>query len=389
MAYAALAEYLEQLASCGQLVRVAAEVDPAGEIAEITRRVARRGGPALLFERVRGQSMAVATNVLGTEARVCQALDVESLDAIIPRIEALIREHTPQNWFERLKTSDDAAGVNKFRPKSVKAGPCQQVVRLGRDVDLGLLPLVKQSPGDARTALLGGQLITQALGSEQRSASRGTLLALEPNRMAVVALQGGAPAQHWAEYRRAAQRMPLAVVVGGDPACVVAANLELPPGIDCDQLAGLLRGRAVDLVKCRTHGIDVPADAELIIEGYLDPETPDVAVASDNMLGGQSTGSGVARGGRHASIASDPVDVDRHGRTRRARGAIESARTGAVARAAHDRAGRGRPASARARRAAQLRVRFRNAKLSASSQANRQRPVGQRAAAIHQVSGIG
>ncbi len=286
MAYAALAEYLEELAGCGQLVRIACEVDPAGEIAEITRRVARRGGPALLFERIRGQSMAVATNVLGTEAQVCHALDVESPDAIIGRIEALIREHTPQNWFERLKTSDDAAGVNKFRPKSVKAGPCQQVVRLGRDVDLGLLPLVKQSPGDAHAALLGGQLIAQALGSEQRSVNCCNLFALEPNRMAVVATQGGALAQHWADYRHADERMPLAIVVGGDPACVVAANLELPPGIDCDHLAGLLRGRAVDLVKCRTHAIDVPADAELIIEGYLDPEAPDAAVPCDSTFGG-------------------------------------------------------------------------------------------------------
>jgi 4-hydroxy-3-polyprenylbenzoate decarboxylase len=149
-----------------------------------------------------------------------------------------------------------------------------------------VLPLVKQSPGDAHAALLGGQWITQARGGEQRSVSCGTLLAVEPNRLAVVALQRGALMHHWTEHRQVGQRMPVAVVVSGDPAGVIAANLEVPPGIDNDHLAGLLRGRAVDLVKCRTHALDVPADAELIIEGYLDPETPDVAVASGGTLRG-------------------------------------------------------------------------------------------------------
>ncbi len=257
------------------------------EIAEITRRIAATSGPALLFERVRGQSVAVATSVLGTEARVCRALDVESLDGIIPRIESLVREHTPQNWFERLKTSDDAAGVNKFRPKPVKVGPCQQVVRLGRDVDLGAFPLVKQWPGESGPALTGGLLVSQAPGAEYRCVTACPLVALDHQRLALVDVRGGAATHHWTAFRQAEQRMAVAVVLGGDPAGSIAASLELPPGIDSDHLTGLLRGRAVEVVKCRTHGLEVPAEAELVVEGYLDPETPDVRVCLGGTLGRQ------------------------------------------------------------------------------------------------------
>jgi 4-hydroxy-3-polyprenylbenzoate decarboxylase len=285
MGYAALAEFLEELSGCGQLTHITAEVDPELEIAEITRRVAARGGPALLFERIRGQSMSVATNVLGSEARVCRALDIESLDGIIPRIESLVREHTPQNWFERLKTNDDASGVNKFRPKSVKVGPCQQVVRLGRDVDLGGLPLVKQWPGESGPMLSGGLLVSQAPGADHRSVTACPLVALDHQRLAVVNVQGGAATHHWAAYRQAGQRMAVAAVLGGDPAGSIAAHLELPPSIDADHLRGLLRGRAVDVVKCRTHGLEVPAEAELVVEGYLDPETPEAGVCVGGALG--------------------------------------------------------------------------------------------------------
>src|SRR5438128_51906 len=119
MSFQCLADFLEDLAHSGQLARISAEVDPALEIAEITRRVARQVGPALLFDRVRSQPMAVITNLLGSEARVCRALDVASLDEISTRIESLIEENTPQNWFDRLKISGDEVGAGKFRPRSI------------------------------------------------------------------------------------------------------------------------------------------------------------------------------------------------------------------------------------------------------------------------------
>jgi 4-hydroxy-3-polyprenylbenzoate decarboxylase len=279
MSASPLADFLEQLAGCGQLARVGVEVDPAAEIGEITRRVAGDGGPAVLFERVRGSSAAVVTNLLGSEARVCCALDLGSLDEIPTRIESLISRSTPQNWFERLKAGSDDSGANKFRPKGVKTGPCQQVVRLGRDVDLGALPLVGQG-GTANQALVGGSLLSVARGGELRAIAPSTMVAIDPNRLAIVAIERGPFERRWAEYRQAGERMPVAVVLGGDPAATIAAQLELPGDVDFYHLVGLLRGRPVELVACRTHALAVPADAELVLEGYLDPESPTVEVGS-------------------------------------------------------------------------------------------------------------
>ncbi|HEV3138128.1 MAG TPA: hypothetical protein VGZ26_09490 [Pirellulales bacterium] len=121
MSYSSLADFLEELAGRGQLARISAEVDPVLEIAEITRRVALAGGPALLFDRVRGQTMAVVTNLLGSEGRVCHALGIESLDEISGRTETLIEKNTPQNWFDRLKTTPEDSGANKFPPRPSRA----------------------------------------------------------------------------------------------------------------------------------------------------------------------------------------------------------------------------------------------------------------------------
>ena len=278
MPYSSLADFLEELAQHGELARVSAEVDPQLEIAEITRRVARNNGPALLFDRVRGQTMAVVTNLLGSELRVCRALGVETLDAIASRTEALVEQHTPQNWFDRLRMSGDESGVDKFRAKTVKAGPCQQVVRLGRDINLSGLPLVKQWSRESGGAITCGQLVAQLRGSEERGVTLCPLIALDENRLAAIDDGRSGFARHWDSHVAAGEKMPAAVVLGGDPAGTIAASIELPDAIDAYHMTGLLRGRAVDVVKCRTHGLVVPAEADLIIEGYFDPETPPAAV---------------------------------------------------------------------------------------------------------------
>ena len=279
MPYSSLADFLEELAAAGELARVAAEVDPVLELAEITRRVAAERGPALLFERMRGQSLAVVANLLGTESRVCRALAIDSLDDIATRIETLVEQHTPQNWFDRLKTSADEAGANKFRAKTVKSGPCQQVVRLGRDVDLAGFPLVKQWPDESGPAITAGLLVTAADAAERPSFSVCPLQQVDQNRLAVADDGHSAFARHWNQARAAGEKMMAAVVLGGDPAALVAASLEsADDAIDAYHLLGLARGKPLDLVKCRTHTLEVPADADLVIEGYLDPESPPLAI---------------------------------------------------------------------------------------------------------------
>jgi 4-hydroxy-3-polyprenylbenzoate decarboxylase len=280
MPYSSLADFLEELSARGELARVGAEVDAELEIAEVTRRVAQQGGPALLFDRVRGQTAAVVTNLMGTPCRVCRALGIESLEAIAERTESLIEKNTPHNWFDRLKTSADEAGANKFRPKSVKSGPCQQVVRLGRDVLLASFPLTKQWPAESGPSITAGQLITQERGGEARSVTICPLVAIDENRLAIADDGHGEFARHWSTYRAAGEKMPAAVVLGGDPAGLVAGHIDVAAGSDIYHMAGLLRGKAVELVKCRTHALEVPVEADFIFEGYLDPETAPVSIES-------------------------------------------------------------------------------------------------------------
>ncbi|MBI3836776.1 MAG: UbiD family decarboxylase [Planctomycetia bacterium] len=284
MSYNSLADFLEELAGRDELVRISAEVDPLLEIAEITRRVAKAGGPALLFDRVRGQTMAVVTNLLGTEHRVCHALGIDSLDEISVRAETLIEKNTPQNWFDRLKMSPEETGANKFRAKTVKNGPSQQVVRLGRDVDLANLPLLKHWPHDSGCSITAGLLLTQDRGDERHLTVR-PLQALDHNRLAIIDDGHSGFARHWANHLQAGDKMTAAVILGGDPAAAIAASTELTDGVDAFHMIGLLRGKPVDLVKCRTHAMEVPADADLILEGYLDPEVVPAVVESAGIGG--------------------------------------------------------------------------------------------------------
>lgn len=273
-----LAEFLEQLAHCGQLVRVSTEVDGRLEIAEITRRVAAEQGPALLFERVRGQGMAVVTNLLGTPGRAALALGLESLDQLGPRVEALVREHTPQNWFDRLRMSDAASGAEKFRTKSAKSGACQQVVRLGRDMDLAALPLLTSWPEESAASLSAGLIVSAPPGGGPQSLTHASLADVDSQQLAVIDDGHSTFASHLAAHRAANQKMPLAIILGGDPATLVTAQLELTDEADAFQAIGLVRGAPLDVVKCRTHDLQVPADADVVLEGYWDPHAADAEV---------------------------------------------------------------------------------------------------------------
>ncbi|REK13064.1 MAG: UbiD family decarboxylase [Planctomycetota bacterium] len=278
MAYKSLADFLEELLAVGELVRVSAEVDPHVEIAEITRRVAAEGGPALLFDRVQGQSTAVVTNLLGTQGRACRAVGVECLDEIAPRIESLVAQHTPQNWFDRLKMSPEESGAEKFRPKPTKTGVCQQVVHLGRDVNIAAFPLLTAWPAESGPAITGGILVTADRQTHTRAATIAPMVACDESHLAVADAGDSPFARHWADYQAAGERMPAAVLLGGDPAATVAATVPLPAEVDTYHMAGLLRGKPLDVVKCRTHEVEVPAEVDLVFEGYFDPEVPPTSV---------------------------------------------------------------------------------------------------------------
>ena len=359
MSHSSLADFLEELDDVGELARVSVEVDPELEIAEITRRVAAEGGPALLFERVAGRSLAVVTNLLGTEDRVCRALEIESLDEIAERTESLIEKNTPHNWFDRLKISADEAGANKFRAKSVKAGPCQQVVRLGRDVDLTTLPAIKQWPLETNPAITGALVISQHSGDETRSATLCPLQVLDANRLAVVDDGHSNLARHWSRALAAHEKLPVVDRCWGviRPASWPRTSSSTTGSISFTCWA-CLRGKALDLVKCRTHSMEVPAEADMVLEGYLDPESAAGRSRSGRhrrqLLSSPATCGGAARHGRHASQPSD-LSGDRRqrpaGRSGRAGG---GPRADAAAGGPHGGPRRSRRAPAGLRRFARL-----------------------------------
>lgn len=279
MTFKGLADFLETLSARGELARIGVPVDADLEIAEITRRVAAAEGPALLFERVGSGSRAVATNLLGTASRACAALGVDALDALPERLEAAIAEHTPQSWFDRLKLGGADSGLEKLRPRPVKQAPCQQVVHLGRDVNLSALPLVRSLEHVPAAGITAGLCVTESLSSQQRGVSRLPLVTIDANRFAAVDDGDSAFARHWQEHQAAGERMPAAIVLGGNPALLPLAGLALPQSVDLWHLAGVLCGRPLEVIRCRTHGLEVPADAELIIEGYFEFDVTDVGPA--------------------------------------------------------------------------------------------------------------
>src|SRR5438552_1372273 len=171
MAYDSLSEFIDELHDDGELVRISTEVDPVLEITEITDRVSKSpgGGPALFFERVKGSTMPVVINLLGSHRRMCRALGAASFEEVADRIAGLIRPQVPEGWLEKLKMVPQFAQLAKLPPRIVKTGPCQQVVRLCRDVDLGELPVLQCWPLDAGRFITFGQVFTKNPATGERN----------------------------------------------------------------------------------------------------------------------------------------------------------------------------------------------------------------------------
>jgi 4-hydroxy-3-polyprenylbenzoate decarboxylase len=274
MSYRCLADFLEELGHAGELLRVDTEVDPVLEAAEITGRVAAGNNSALLFGSLKGHDIPVLTNLLGSEARICRALGVTTLTELADRIAALLHPDQPEGWLERLKTAPQAAALSQVRPRRIKSAPCQQVVRLGRDVDLGRLPLLQSALNEAGRAMTGAVVITAEPDSHQPLAGRYDLQLLGADRLAACWAAHDEPARLLRQYGQRQEKMPVALVLGGDPTVLLAATASLPPGADVCALAGLFRQKSLDVVACRSVDLEVPAESEIVIEGYIDPSQP-------------------------------------------------------------------------------------------------------------------
>jgi 4-hydroxy-3-polyprenylbenzoate decarboxylase len=271
MAFRDLREFLSALEAHAELLRIRAPVSAELEAAEIADRAIKAGGPALLFENVKGHDVPLAMNLFGTMERMCLALGVASLDEIGARMVEVIEPEIPSNLIEKLKMLPKLARLAEFVPKTVSSAPCQEVVEEERP-SLAFLPVVKTWPGD------GGPFITLPLvftkdpktGRRNVGMYRMHVYDETSTGMHWHIHKGGA--QHYRGFRRKRERMPVAVALGGDPATIYAASAPLPEDVDEMVFAGFLRKQPVELVRCRTADIEVPAHAEVILEGYVDPD---------------------------------------------------------------------------------------------------------------------
>lgn len=269
-----LRDWIARLKAAGELIEVTAPVDPHLEITEITDRVAKRYGPALLFRNVVGSDMPVLINQFGSERRMCMALEVDSLDAPGARIQNLLELQPPQGLLDKVKALGTLRELASFGPKTVKNAPCQEVWI--DPPDLRRIPVLHCWPDD------GGPFVTLPLvfSKDPRTGTRNC------GMYRVQVVDERTAMMHWqihkdgaAHLRDSQGRVEVAVAIGTDPAVTYSATAPLPPHIDEMIFAGFLRGKSVEMVKCRTVDVEVPANAEIVIEGYVDandlrPEGP-------------------------------------------------------------------------------------------------------------------
>lgn len=261
--------FISLLESKGELVRVREKVSYNLEIAEITDRVSKSNGPALFFENVENSDFPVVTNLFGSYKRMAWALGLEEIEDVPKRIEKLLSQKPPETLLDKIKMLPQLFEFAKYFPKVVKSAPCQEVVEENPDVTK--LPALFCWPKD------GGRFITLPLvftkdpetGVRNCGMYRMHIYDAKTTGMHWHLHKDGS--HHYIKAEKLGKRLEVAVAIGGDPAVIYSATAPLPAGIDEMLFAGFLRKEPVELVKCKTVDLEVPANAEFVLEGYVDP----------------------------------------------------------------------------------------------------------------------
>ena len=276
MQYRDLRDFIAQLESRGLLKRIRAEVDPRLEMTEICDRTLRAGGPALLFENPKGHAVPVLGNLFGTPERVALGMGEESVDALreVGRLLAFLKEpEPPKGWRDALDKLPRYRKVLDMAPKLVKKAPCQEVVLEGEAVDLAKLPIQTCWPGDAGPLITWALVVTRGPYKERQNLGiyRQQVIGRNQVIMRWLAHRGGAlDYRDWQEAHPG-ERFPVAVALGADPATILGAVTPVPDSLSEYAFAGLLRGAKTELVQCLGSELQVPASAEFVLEGYLEP----------------------------------------------------------------------------------------------------------------------
>lgn len=272
MSYRNLNEFIERLRKEKELVEIQTEVDPLLEITEVYDRMVKQGGAGLIFRKVKGSNFPLAINLFGSTRRMNLALGVGHLDEMGRRIENFLEVKPPEKLTDKIKLLPKLHLLNKITPKTVKSAPCQEVVRTEGDL-LSELPIIQCWPGDAGRYITLPLVITKDPKTGIRNV--GTY------RMQVY--DGRTTGMHWQIHKDGTthhrlfresgiKRMEVAVALGADPVTIFSGVCPLPYGIDEFVFAGFLRQEGVELVKCKTVDLEVPAQSEIILEGYVDIE---------------------------------------------------------------------------------------------------------------------
>jgi 4-hydroxy-3-polyprenylbenzoate decarboxylase len=266
-----LREYVESLEKVGQLRRIRTKVSVDLEIAEILRRVMYKNeGPAILFENVEGFKIPVLGNAFGSLRRLKMALDMENFEEIGERMTTLTKLKIPHGLLNKVKMLPKLSEISNYGPKSTSSGPVTEIVETSK-ATLDSLPIIKSFPKDSGRFITFGITVSKNPETQVRN--------LGVYRLQVIGSKKAI--MHWQVHKRGAlhyqmnkekmQKTEVAIVIGADPATVFSAVAPVPEGLDKFLFAGITRGKGIELVKCKTVDVEVPASAEVVLEGYVDP----------------------------------------------------------------------------------------------------------------------
>jgi 4-hydroxy-3-polyprenylbenzoate decarboxylase len=271
MGYKDLRDFVGALERDGELLRIREEVDPRLEITEILDRAVKEGGPAVLFERVRGYAIPVLGNVLGTHRRMLKALGISRYEEVDERIAAFFDIKQPQGLLDKLRMLPQLAELASFLPKTVKSGPCKEVILRKGEFSLRELPVCTCWPQDGGPFITLPMVFTKDRASGKRNCGMYRMQVYDETTTGMHWQLHKHGAKHARQALAAGEKIEVAVAIGSDPATYFSAAMPLPDDIDEMILAGFIRKEPVEMVACETVGLEVPANAEIVLEGWVDP----------------------------------------------------------------------------------------------------------------------
>ncbi len=271
MAYSDLHEFVRALEKRGELKRIPFEVDPVLEITGFADRSVKTGGPALLFEKPKGSSIPVLVNAFASTQRMEIALEVSSVDEVAGRINEFLEMRMPEGILGKIKMLPKLAEMGAFFPKTVSDGPCKEVVRR-EGFSLSEFPILKCWPQDGGRYITLPMVFSRNPDTGKRNCGCYRLQVYDSRTTGMHWQTHKQGAEHYRRLRASGsvQRMDVAVALGADPATMFSAILPLPPDLDEMMISGFLRSKPVEMVKCETSDLEVPAHAEIVLEGYVE-----------------------------------------------------------------------------------------------------------------------